>query len=210
MLGPSASLPHSLTSAAPPALLGEPAAIAQGSPARQGCPQRWKRGGASLCALLQAGNATVPSEGIFSPPYTINNGNRQYALGFQTMSPAASHFDGSLEYDVHNLYGLYFTKVAYQGLQTLRQKRPFILTRCAAVSGDVLQLGRRAACCMRLPGGARANLLLCSSLRTCAGAGPPGWARGRTRRTGRGTPSAPGRTCSGPSLRSSTRWASSL
>ena len=72
---------------------------------------------------------TVPPAGYFSPPYAINNGNSQLPLGTQTLAVTASHYDGTLEYNAHNLYGLYFAKASYEGLQKLRNKRPFILTR---------------------------------------------------------------------------------
>ena len=49
----------------------------------------------------------------------------------QTLAVTTSHYDGTLSYNTHNLYNLYFTKAVYEGLVQLRQKRPFILTRSA-------------------------------------------------------------------------------
>ena len=79
---------------------------------------------------MQTGNATVPPASYFTPPFAINNGNSQLPISTKTLAVTASHFDGTLEYNVHNLYGLYMAQATYQGLVKLRQKRPFILTRC--------------------------------------------------------------------------------
>lgn len=49
----------------------------------------------------------------------------------QTLPASARHSDGSLEYDVHNLYGLYMAIATTEAIKTIRQKRPFTLTRCA-------------------------------------------------------------------------------
>ena len=85
--------------------------------------------GADISVFLQSGNATVPPSSYFTPPFAINNGNSQLPISTKTLPVTASHYDGTLEYNVHNMYGLYYTKASYQGLVNLRQKRPFILTR---------------------------------------------------------------------------------
>ena len=41
------------------------------------------------------------------------------------------HYDGTLEYDAHNLYPLFQAVATAQALQRLRGKRSFILSRCA-------------------------------------------------------------------------------
>ena len=79
---------------------------------------------------MQTGNATVPPSSYFTPPFAINNGNNQLPISTKTMPVTASHYDGTLEYDVHNLYSLYMAKASYQGLANLRKLRPFVLTRC--------------------------------------------------------------------------------
>jgi len=43
----------------------------------------------------------------------------------------AAHFDGTLEYNAHNLYSLYEVVATAAALQRLRGRRQFILTRCA-------------------------------------------------------------------------------
>ena len=78
---------------------------------------------------MQTGNATVPPSSYFTPPFAINNGNNQLPISTKTMPVTASHYDGTLEYNVHNLYNLYYTKASFEGLANLRKKRPFILTR---------------------------------------------------------------------------------
>ncbi|KAI0160430.1 family 31 glycosyl hydrolase [Xylariaceae sp. FL1272] len=62
------------------------------------------------------------------PPYAINNekGN----LAGKTMSPNATHHDGSLEYDYHNLWGYQMINATYHALlEIFPEKRPFIITR---------------------------------------------------------------------------------
>lgn len=55
----------------------------------------------------------------------------QMNLSIKTLAVTASHHDGALEYDMHNLYGMYECKSTAAALRTIRQKRHFILTRCA-------------------------------------------------------------------------------
>ena len=74
-------------------------------------------------------SSTVPSASYFSPPYAINNGNQQLTISTKTLPVTAHHKDGELEYNLHNLYGLYEVIASYKQLVTMRQKRPFILTR---------------------------------------------------------------------------------
>ena len=40
------------------------------------------------------------------------------------------HYDGTLEYDAHNLFPLFQAVASAQALQRLRGKRSFILSRC--------------------------------------------------------------------------------
>lgn len=47
----------------------------------------------------------------------------------QGMSVLAYHHDGSLQYDTHNLYSLSEVKVTAEAVQSIRGKRPFVLTR---------------------------------------------------------------------------------
>ena len=52
-------------------------------------------------------------------------------LGEKTLAVSVRHYDGTLEYDVHNLYPLFQAVATAQALQRLRGKRSFILSRCA-------------------------------------------------------------------------------
>ncbi|GME93485.1 unnamed protein product [Ambrosiozyma monospora] len=68
---------------------------------------------------------------INRPPYTLSivsdNGP---LLDSRFVAPNATHVDGALEYDLHNLYGYSESKATYKSLQSIQQdKRPFILSR---------------------------------------------------------------------------------
>ena len=90
------------------------------------------------------GAVPVPA-GYFDPPYKINNGNQQLNVSFKTLPVSAAHYDGSLEYNMHNLYSIYETIATADALQTLRGRRQFILTRYGlAVLGTSLCLHDQA------------------------------------------------------------------
>ncbi len=55
----------------------------------------------------------------------------QMNISAKTLAVTASHFDGTLEYAVHNLYALYQARATADALRAIRQKRHFIFTRCA-------------------------------------------------------------------------------
>ena len=40
------------------------------------------------------------------PPYAIDNQGSKAPLNMKTLDPDAIHYDGVLEYDAHNLYGM--------------------------------------------------------------------------------------------------------
>ena len=65
------------------------------------------------------------------PPYRINNAHGQL-LGHNTIGTTATHADGSLEYNAHNLYGLSEAVATHAALEKVTGKRPFILTRWVA------------------------------------------------------------------------------
>lgn len=68
---------------------------------------------------------------IEAPPYAIANGNSRLPLGTHTVSPTASHYDGTLEYDAHSVYGLSEALATSSALDTINPgQRHFILTRC--------------------------------------------------------------------------------
>ena len=74
-------------------------------------------------------NAKALNASYFSPPYQINNGDNRYNISYKTVAVTAMHYDGTLEYNAHNLYGMYETLATANALQKLRNKRQFILTR---------------------------------------------------------------------------------
>jgi hypothetical protein len=55
----------------------------------------------------------------------------QMNLSMKTLAVTVAHADGTLEYDAHNLYGMYEVKSTAAALRAIRGKRHFILTRCA-------------------------------------------------------------------------------
>lgn len=62
--------------------------------------------------------------------------------GRQTLPVTARHWDGALEYDMHNLYGHSMALATHSALQAVTGRRPFILTRRAARA--LVQSPRRA------------------------------------------------------------------
>jgi alpha-glucosidase len=74
---------------------------------------------------------TVPTAGtrnINYPPYAIDN--VQGDLAVHAVSPNATHANGMVEYDVHNIWGHQIINVTYQGLLSVFPgKRPFIIGR---------------------------------------------------------------------------------
>ncbi|KAF3002441.1 hypothetical protein E8E13_004413 [Curvularia kusanoi] len=74
---------------------------------------------------------TTPTPGtrnINHPPYVINH--VQGDLAVHAVSPNATHQNGVVEYDVHNLFGHQIINATYQGLlEVFPGKRPFIIGR---------------------------------------------------------------------------------
>ena len=52
-----------------------------------------------------------------APPYAIANNNVRLPLSFRTLPTTARHFDGTLQYDAHNLYGLSQAAVTARALK---------------------------------------------------------------------------------------------
>ncbi|KAF2093517.1 glycoside hydrolase family 31 protein [Rhizodiscina lignyota] len=79
---------------------------------------------------------TTPTPGVRDinhPPYVINN--VQGDLAVHAVSPNATHHDGVVEYDVHNLFGHQILNATYQGLLSVFPgKRPFIIGRSTFAS----------------------------------------------------------------------------
>ncbi|CUS14012.1 unnamed protein product [Tuber aestivum] len=75
----------------------------------------------------------VDIRAINYPPYVINHVQNGHDLAVHAASPNATHSDGSLEYDMHNLWGHLETKATYKSLlKVFRGKRPFIISRSTA------------------------------------------------------------------------------
>lgn len=76
-------------------------------------------------------NWKAPGKGnINYPPYVINHAQGDHDLATHAVSPNATHADGTLEYDIHNLYGYLQTNATFHALQDVNPgKRPFIISR---------------------------------------------------------------------------------
>lgn len=74
---------------------------------------------------------TSPTPGVRNatyPPYNINN--IQGALPAKAISPDATHAEGTLEYEIHNLWGHSILHATHKALsQVFPGKRPFIIGR---------------------------------------------------------------------------------
>lgn len=84
---------------------------------------------------------TTPTPGVRDinyPPYVINN-IQGVDLAVHGVSPNATHADGTLEYDVHNLYGHQLINATYQALlKIFPGKRPFIIGRSTFAGSGTL------------------------------------------------------------------------
>lgn len=76
---------------------------------------------------------TTPTPGVRDinyPPYVINNAQPGADLAVHALSPNATHADGTLEYDVHNLFGHQILNATYHALlSAIPDVRPFIIGR---------------------------------------------------------------------------------
>lgn len=78
-----------------------------------------------------SGDQYGQSLSICSPgPFETTSAKMTSAEDFDAV---LQHYDGTLEYDAHNLYGTYETLATANALQKLRNRRQFILTRYAEV-----------------------------------------------------------------------------
>ncbi|KAI1432773.1 glycoside hydrolase family 31 protein [Xylaria sp. CBS 124048] len=85
------------------------------------------RPGSKLPPFIDAPESTDGRD-INTPPYAIQNYNGP--LAGKTASPNATHSDGSVEYDFHNLYGhLLLNGTHHALLNVFPTKRPFIIGR---------------------------------------------------------------------------------
>ncbi|CAL5222310.1 g4654 [Coccomyxa viridis] len=87
-----------------------------------------KRGLAEVAGLTNG--VPLPPAGIFNPPFAINVGLNQQSILTKTIALSAHHLDGTLEYNVHNLYGHNSAMATWRALGSIYpNKRPFLLTR---------------------------------------------------------------------------------
>ncbi|KAL4243910.1 glycosyl hydrolase 31 family protein [Abortiporus biennis] len=85
--------------------------------------------------LLKRGLGAGKQSGISvnDPPYAIHNGNGP--LSVHTLATNATHANGLIELDTHNLHGLMETKATHQALLSIHpSKRPFIISRSTTLS----------------------------------------------------------------------------
>ncbi|KAH9900330.1 glycosyl hydrolases family 31-domain-containing protein [Epithele typhae] len=74
------------------------------------------------------GSADLPEGDLNAPPYAIHNGDP--SLADNTVSPNATHQNGLVEFDVHNLWGMMEEKATHLALLSLRPTlRPFLISR---------------------------------------------------------------------------------
>ena len=63
------------------------------------------------------------------PPYKIVRQGAYENIGDKTVAMTVRHYDGTMEYNAHNLYGLSESVATNEALSATRNKRPFILAR---------------------------------------------------------------------------------
>ncbi|KAI0450527.1 glycoside hydrolase family 31 protein [Xylaria acuta] len=72
--------------------------------------------------------AIADTRNVEFPPYVVNNYHGE--LGGHTMSSNATHSDGTLQYDFHNIWGHQYLNATYYALLNIfPKKRPFIIGR---------------------------------------------------------------------------------
>lgn len=63
------------------------------------------------------------------PGFKINHYGDYEGLGYKTAAMTVKHYDGTLEYNAHNLFGISESKATNEALTKVRNKRPFVLSR---------------------------------------------------------------------------------
>jgi alpha-glucosidase len=77
---------------------------------------------------------TLGTRNLDYPPYIINNVQDGHDLAAHAVAPDATHADGTVEYDFHNLFGHQILNATYQSLLSINPgKRPFIIGRSTFV-----------------------------------------------------------------------------
>ncbi|KAI1748847.1 glycoside hydrolase family 31 protein [Xylaria castorea] len=73
-------------------------------------------------------SAVTDTRDVEFPPYVVNNYHGE--LGGHTMGSNATHSDGTLQYDFHNVWGHQYLNATYYALLNISpKKRPFIIGR---------------------------------------------------------------------------------
>ncbi|KAH9288315.1 hypothetical protein KI387_032432 [Taxus chinensis] len=91
------------------------------------CPR--KDAETECCLVCSDANVTKWDD----PPYKINNSGIFRPLGNKTIPSSAVYYNGILEYNAHNLYGLSEAIMTNNALESVLKKRPFVLTRSTFV-----------------------------------------------------------------------------
>ncbi|KAF8182274.1 glycosyl hydrolases family 31-domain-containing protein [Pholiota molesta] len=85
---------------------------------------------ATVSSLRKRGSGAGKQQGadLNAPPYAIHNGNGR--LSTRALATNATHAEGQVELDVHNLWGMMEEKAAHLALQdAIPSKRPFVNSR---------------------------------------------------------------------------------
>ena len=107
----------------------EAASAASASSSQAGASSTAGAGSASSTSISYLRSTPIPGvRNVNHPPYVINN--IQGDLAVHAVSPNATHHDGTIEYDVHNLFGHQILNATYHALlSAIPGKRPFIIGR---------------------------------------------------------------------------------
>lgn len=70
-----------------------------------------------------------PTSQWSDPPYKMIRQGAYDNIGDKTIAMNVKHYDGTLEYNSHNLYGLSEAIATNEALKATRKKRPFVLSR---------------------------------------------------------------------------------
>ncbi|KAJ7281242.1 hypothetical protein O6H91_10G102400 [Diphasiastrum complanatum] len=92
-------------------------------PANNSCP---RADAPTQCCLICDSTHTTKWD---DPPYSINKLGSHKDLWALTTATSATHFNGILEYNAHNLYGFSEAIATNRALECVLKKRPFVLSR---------------------------------------------------------------------------------
>ncbi|PCH40075.1 glycoside hydrolase family 31 protein [Wolfiporia cocos MD-104 SS10] len=82
---------------------------------------------ATLLTVRGLDVAEEPSVNLTYPPYAIHNGDGP--LSIKTIATNATHANGLVELDVHNMWGLMEEKATHIAVREILGKRPFLISR---------------------------------------------------------------------------------